>query len=264
MKIAINASRRLSPLRVITFLILCLMSAALADDFKTIDGKEYKNVKVSRVEPDGVVITFSGGIVKIAFTELSPEDQKKYGYDSKAAADFQQQAYEAGLQRAREISEAQQKTVDDRKKYWSEHATPVPSGQSVASSMQGTMLDQRPAGSSSVQGSAQDAPTGPKQLIYGTVLNVVNEGLLVSVQEMNLIGTERIPNGAPVLLIGNFPGIYDQDKVQATGRLIGSYGYTSIDGAKRTARALAGASVNKINDFPFQWGNPLINAGRSQ
>jgi len=25
------------------------------DDFKTIDGKEYKNVTVSRVEPDGIV-----------------------------------------------------------------------------------------------------------------------------------------------------------------------------------------------------------------
>ena len=30
-------------------------SLALAEDFKTIDGKEYKNAKVSRVEPDGIV-----------------------------------------------------------------------------------------------------------------------------------------------------------------------------------------------------------------
>lgn len=43
--------------------ILAALSAsiALADDFKTIDGKEYKNAKVSRVEPDRIVITFSGG-----------------------------------------------------------------------------------------------------------------------------------------------------------------------------------------------------------
>ena len=68
-----------------------LAFAALAEDFKTVEGKEYKNVTVSRVEPDGIVITFSGGIVKIPFTELSPEIQKKYGYDPKAAADFQQQ-----------------------------------------------------------------------------------------------------------------------------------------------------------------------------
>ena len=57
----------------------------MADDFKTIDGKEYKHVTVSRVEPDGIVITFSGGIVKLPFAELSSELQKKYGYDSKAA-----------------------------------------------------------------------------------------------------------------------------------------------------------------------------------
>ena len=37
-----------------TLAILAALAAsiALADDFKTIDGKEYKNVKVSRVEPD--------------------------------------------------------------------------------------------------------------------------------------------------------------------------------------------------------------------
>jgi hypothetical protein len=83
------------------------MSLALAEDLKTIEGKEYKNVKVSRVEPDGIVITFSGGIVKLPFTELSPEIQTKFGYNLQAASDFQKQAYEAGLARAREISDGQ-------------------------------------------------------------------------------------------------------------------------------------------------------------
>src|SRR5439155_5679857 len=78
-------------MKALTFLILCFASIVLADDFKTINGQEYKNVTVSRVEPDGIVITFSGGIVKIPFTEMSPEIQKKYGYDPKAAGDFQQQ-----------------------------------------------------------------------------------------------------------------------------------------------------------------------------
>ena|SRR5436190_13891864 len=64
------------------------VSIALADDFKTTDGKEYKNVKVSRAEPDGIVITFSGGIVKLPFAELPPEIQKQYSYDSQAAAEF--------------------------------------------------------------------------------------------------------------------------------------------------------------------------------
>ena len=64
------------------------MSLALADDFKTTDGKEYKNAKVSRVEPDGIVITFSGETIKIPFTKLSEELQRKYHYDPEAAKSF--------------------------------------------------------------------------------------------------------------------------------------------------------------------------------
>ena len=57
---------------------LIALQLAIADDFKTVEGKEYKNATVSRVEPDGIVIAFSGGIVKLPFTELPPEIQKKY------------------------------------------------------------------------------------------------------------------------------------------------------------------------------------------
>jgi hypothetical protein len=32
------------------------MSLALADDFKTINGKQHKDATVSRVEPDGIVL----------------------------------------------------------------------------------------------------------------------------------------------------------------------------------------------------------------
>jgi len=63
-------------------------SLALADDFKTTDDKEYKNAKVSRVDPDGIVITFSGGTVKIPFTKLSEELQRKYNYNPEAAKSF--------------------------------------------------------------------------------------------------------------------------------------------------------------------------------
>ncbi len=66
-------------------------SLALADDFKTVAGKEYKNATVSRVEADGIVVKFHGGIAKIFFVELPPEIQKQYGYDPKAARNFQQQ-----------------------------------------------------------------------------------------------------------------------------------------------------------------------------
>jgi uncharacterized protein YeaO (DUF488 family) len=94
-----------------TLAILAALSAsiALADDFKTIDGKEYKNVTVSRVEPDGVVIKFSGGIVKIPFTELSKELQEKYHYDPGAAQKF-------AIQTAEEIKAANANAEELRKK----------------------------------------------------------------------------------------------------------------------------------------------------
>jgi hypothetical protein len=55
-------------------------SIALADDFKTINGKEYKNVNVSRVEPDGIVLTTKDGISKVYFTELPKDVQERFGY----------------------------------------------------------------------------------------------------------------------------------------------------------------------------------------
>ena len=63
-------------------LLVCVASIAMADDFKTINGKEYKNAKVTRVEPDGIVITFRDGMVKIYFVELRKEVQRRFGYDS--------------------------------------------------------------------------------------------------------------------------------------------------------------------------------------
>jgi hypothetical protein len=64
--------------------ILVALSAtfARADDFKTIDGREYKDVTVSRVESDGVVLKSKSGISKVYFTELPKEIQGRFHYDA--------------------------------------------------------------------------------------------------------------------------------------------------------------------------------------
>jgi DNA segregation ATPase FtsK/SpoIIIE-like protein len=49
------------------------VSLALAEDFKTLNGKEYKNATVTRVEADGIIVRTAGGISKIYFVEL-PKD----------------------------------------------------------------------------------------------------------------------------------------------------------------------------------------------
>ena len=60
--------------------ILAALSAslALAEDFKTISGKEYKNVTVSRVEADGIVLKGKSGISKVYFSELPKETQERF------------------------------------------------------------------------------------------------------------------------------------------------------------------------------------------
>ncbi len=80
--------RSQSKMKILTFLILCFASVAFADDFKAIDGKEYKNVTVSRVEPDGIVLISSSGISKVYFTELPKAVQERFHYDAAKAAGY--------------------------------------------------------------------------------------------------------------------------------------------------------------------------------
>jgi len=47
--------------KTLTLLTICVTSIALADDFKTVNGKEYKNATISRVEPDGILIRTQSG-----------------------------------------------------------------------------------------------------------------------------------------------------------------------------------------------------------
>jgi hypothetical protein len=61
-------------------------SLALADDFKTINGKEYKNAKLSRVEPDGIVLITKSGISKVYFVELPKEVQERFHYNPPTVA----------------------------------------------------------------------------------------------------------------------------------------------------------------------------------
>ena len=71
---------------IIAILATLSASLALGDDFKTVNGKEYKNATVTRVESDGITVKFSRGLVKVPFSELSKELQNKYLYDPEKAA----------------------------------------------------------------------------------------------------------------------------------------------------------------------------------
>jgi len=78
-------------MKILTFLILSFASVTLADDFKLINGKEYKNATVSRVEPDGIVLRTKSGISKLYFVELPKEVQERFHYNAAIAAAYGQQ-----------------------------------------------------------------------------------------------------------------------------------------------------------------------------
>src|SRR6266496_2434008 len=61
-------------------LILAVLfaSVALAEDFKTVNGKVYKDATVSRIEADGIELKTKTGISKVYFTELPQDVQERF------------------------------------------------------------------------------------------------------------------------------------------------------------------------------------------
>jgi hypothetical protein len=103
--------------KVLTFLILSIVSAAFAEDFKTINGKEYKDATITRVEPDGVVVKTKSGVTKVYFAELPKEVQERFHYDSEKAASYsaEQAAHYATYQKHQEETQRQQADADAKK-----------------------------------------------------------------------------------------------------------------------------------------------------
>jgi hypothetical protein len=60
--------------------IIATLSAALAlaEDFKTINGKIYKDATISRVEADGLILKTKTGISKVYFIELPKDVRERF------------------------------------------------------------------------------------------------------------------------------------------------------------------------------------------
>ena len=96
--------------------LICFASIAFSDDFKTVTGKEYKNATVSRVEPDGIVLTNNTGISKVYFTELPKDVQERFGYNPQRATAYSAQQG-AGLDQVRkQQAEALQREAEATQK----------------------------------------------------------------------------------------------------------------------------------------------------
>ena len=58
------------------------------EDLTTINGKKYKGVTISSIEPDCLVVVTDSGIERINFVNLPKAIQEKYGYDPVKAAQY--------------------------------------------------------------------------------------------------------------------------------------------------------------------------------
>lgn len=57
-------------------------------DITTLDGKVYKNAKISEANPAGIVVEYQDGVCQIPFTNLPDDIQKKYSYDPAKAQEW--------------------------------------------------------------------------------------------------------------------------------------------------------------------------------
>ena len=100
--------------KLFTILLLSFAAAALSEDFKTVNGKEYKDATVTRVDPDGVVVKTKSGITKVYFIELPKEVQEHFHYDSEKAAAYsaEQTANYTAIQKQQDETQRQQQDAD--------------------------------------------------------------------------------------------------------------------------------------------------------
>ena len=73
-----NAPRVKDRATTIVILPLLLATLAVAEDFKTVSGRVYKDATINRVEADGIEIRTKTGISKVYFTELPQDVQERF------------------------------------------------------------------------------------------------------------------------------------------------------------------------------------------
>ncbi len=80
-KIEIHAT--LNPQKATIIILATLfVSLALAEDFKTVSGKIYKDATIIHVEADGIVLRTKSGISKVYFAELPKDVQERFHHGS--------------------------------------------------------------------------------------------------------------------------------------------------------------------------------------
>ena len=78
-------------------------------NFVTLDGQQFTNTTVKKVDPDGIVVMDADGVRKLKFQKLQPDVQAKYGYDENEAIAFQRQSHNDAIARQNAAIQLQKK-----------------------------------------------------------------------------------------------------------------------------------------------------------
>jgi len=111
------------------------VSLVLAEDFRTVSGKIYKDATISHVEADGIVLRTKTGISKVYFVELPKDVQERFHYGSatptgKAVTQridkAESAADDAGLDHADRFAQRVARKLDERESILQGKHTPGP------------------------------------------------------------------------------------------------------------------------------------------
>ncbi len=215
--------------RCVLLLLWTTASAILADDIKTTGGKVYKNVTVSRVEPDGIMVVTDSGISKIYFTELPRELQEQYKYDPKQAATFR-----ADLDTASALAQKENEAAKEKRR------------QEFIKNDSATIEAEKAA-----RGKAQEyhnplnnSPVS-RWAINGKVLSVTDEGAIIYCTHRGF-GMTSPEIGEVVFIQGKQAAdLVDDEKIRCTGTPSGTFRYVSAGGAAKTVRSLLSPILRK-------------------
>ena len=119
----------------IVILATLFVSLVLAEDFRTVSGKIYKDATISHVEADGIVLRTKTGISKVYFVELPKDLQERFHYGSatptgKAVTQridkAESAADDAGLDHADRFAQRVARKLDERESILQGKHTPGP------------------------------------------------------------------------------------------------------------------------------------------
>ena len=219
--------------RSIVYIITCAcLKLACAEDLTLSDGKVYSNVKVNRVEPDGITISHGSGITKVYFWELTADIQQKYSYDPAKAREYniQAQSRQAALAAKQQEAAARIRKQTEYEEANKELLTIIRQG---ATELVGTVQQITEDG---VLISNAKAP-------YRSQDDVVPPGYTrTTYNGPDTSKTKYVRAAAdyePVFILGAGSGYTDGAKWSSIVYPAGTYSYTTVMGAGKTVKCFA-------------------------